>query len=260
MTNRLKRLARPQPEAPRADDAPGGADAERELLLELLAQQQRVAQIGLITAGLAHDVDNHIQVISGATFLALRRKNPEDWKLALEKVQFQCCALTEVTRAFLGFVQKQDSVGASTFRVSKVIEEAHRLTRPFAHQRGVTLTHCVEDEGEVAGERRLAIQAIVNLITNAVRACAGGTGRIVLRGSRPLRGTCRLEVCDNGPGIPDNISRRLFRPFATGSPGAGGNGLGLFIVRQNIRRLGGSIRVHSSSDGTAFEIDLPVTG
>ena len=92
------------------------AATDRQTLLELLAQQQRVAQVGLVTAGLAHDVDNHEQVISGVTFLALRRRNPEEWKRALEKVQAQCCALSEMTRAFLGFVRRRDDAVHAKFR------------------------------------------------------------------------------------------------------------------------------------------------
>ena len=77
---------------------------------------------------------------------------------------------------------------------------------------------------------------------------------------QPAPGTCRVTIRDNGPGISDQMRGRLFRPFASGTDSEGGNGLGLFIVRQNIRRLGGTIRVRSSNAGTAFEINLPCSG
>nr|MDJ0974683.1 ATP-binding protein [Planctomycetota bacterium] len=67
----------------------------------------------------------------------------------------------------------------------------------------------------------------------------------------------RIEVEDNGPGIPGHLRRRIFRPFVTGDAKDGGRGVGLFIVRQAVRRLGGSIRVESGPKGTRFGIDLP---
>jgi len=96
-------------------------EAKNEMLMELLTQQQRVAQAGLVTAGLAHDVDNHVQIIIGSAYLASRRANPEDWKSALSKIQEQCVALTETTRAFLGFVRRSDTVGKSEFDIAQVV-------------------------------------------------------------------------------------------------------------------------------------------
>jgi signal transduction histidine kinase len=64
-------------------------------------------------------------------------------------------------------------------------------------------------------------------------------------------------VIDDGPGIPDDMRGRLFRPFATGHRDTGGRGLGLFVVRQAIRKLGGSIRVETSSSGTTFRLEFP---
>jgi len=112
--------------------------------------------------------------------------------------------------------------------------------------------------GTLVGERRLAIQAVVNLVSNAVRACSEREGaRVAITVSQPTPGTCRVTVRDNGPGIPDSMRGHLFRPLASGSHSEGGNGLGLFIVRQNTRRLGGTIRVRSSNEGAVFELNLP---
>ncbi len=234
-------------------------EAKNEMLLELLTQQQRVAQAGLVTAGLAHDVNNHIQIISGSAYLAARRDNPDDWKSALDKIQEQCLALTETTRAFLGFVRRRDALEQSEFEIAQVVDETRRLGQSLARHHGVELAvDATQACGTLRGERRLAIQALVNLVSNGVRACSGREGaRVAIAVSQPTAGTCRVAIRDNGPGIPDHVRGSLFRPLASGSLSEGGNGLGLFIVRQNIRRLGGSIRVRTSSAGTVFEINLP---
>lgn len=230
---------------------------EREMLLEMLAQQQRVAQAGLITSGLAHDVKNHIFVLSGSAELALSSNDPRQWQEALERVRDRCQDLSEVTNAFLSFVRRKKANAHEVFKVGDVVKQACLLANPLVHQSRATLTSNVIGEFIVAGEGRLLVQALVNLISNAVRACEGGTGEVSVIVAPVMGRLCRIEVCDNGPGIPEDVRRRVFRPFATGNAHRGGTGMGLFIVRQAIRRLGGSIRVRTSPRGTKFQIDLP---
>jgi signal transduction histidine kinase len=237
-------------------DAAARWAAERERLLELLAQQQRVAQTGLVTAGLIHDANNHLATMSGAAYLALGSTNPEDWRSALEGVQEQCSVLSETMRSFLAFVRRRDEDEIRSFRLSDAIEQATRLVGPLAHEHRVTVRADVVDDGEAAGHLRLAVQALVNLASNAIRACRANGGEVVLVASRPIDTTCRLEVRDTGPGIPEDIRRRIFRPFATQGD-QGGHGLGLFVVRQTVRQMGGHIRVRTSPRGTTFTIDAP---
>jgi signal transduction histidine kinase len=256
---RVLPTSRPVPPAPPPPAESEGAEAwrrEREELLGLLAQQQRVAQAGLVTSGLAHDLNNHIQAASGMAFLALRGQ-PEDWKEALERIQDRCCAMADTTQAFLSFVGRRAEVDDGRFRLSDVVESAARLAGPLAREHSVRLSASVTEDASVRGEARLAIQALVNLVTNAVRACAEDGGQVRIEAYRSKPGSCRLIVRDDGPGIPDEVRPRLFRPLVTGSGDSGGNGFGLFIVRQTVRRLGGAIRVQTSRKGTAFRIDLP---
>jgi len=264
-------VTRLSPDAHRPDSAPEASctseleaaraswDAERDTLFELLAQQQRVAQAGMITAGLIHDVKNHLQSISGASYLALMSGKPDSWESALTDVQDQCRDLAETMNAFLAFVRRRGSAQWSRFRISEVLSEAARLVAPLADRARVEVEVDVTADAEVAGEPRLAIQMLVNLLSNAVRACEQTQGRIVLRSARPIASTCRIEVHDSGDGIPEEIRGRLFRPFATTHEGDGGTGLGLFIVRQTVRKLKGMLRMSTSPEGTTFTIDLPTS-
>jgi len=238
-------------------ESPERREHDREMLLELLAQQQRVAQVGLITSGLTHDIANHLQVITGRVYRALQHDDPHEWREALERVQQLCAAMTETTRAFLGFVKRRKTTWQESFRLSSVIEEGFRLTRRLAEQECVSLETTSDGDAFIQGEPGLAVQAIVNLVSNAIEACAPSHGQVSIRTSCPSDAVARVEVSDNGPGIPEQIRRRLFRPFATSRDDQGGNGLGLFIVRQTVRKLGGQIRMTTSSEGTTFWIDLP---
>ena len=251
----------PDPDALTPTSAfPQGAEwvEERARLMNLLAQQQRLAQTGLLTAGLAHEISNHAMVIAGLSYAAQRSRDPKSWKEALAQIDERCRDLSQTMSTILAFADRRESSLILTFQASHVVEEAVRLLRPLALKSGVALVHDVQMDAPIQGDERALVQALVNLGSNAVRACAGRSGRIAIRVTAGGDGACRLVVEDDGPGIPENLRRGIFRPFVTSQTDSNGHGLGLFIVRRAIVKLGGSIRVQTSSAGTAFTIDLPV--
>lgn len=247
------------PDQPEGDLAAERAawEREREMLLELLAHQQRVAQAGLVTAGLSHDIKNHVHVLMGVAGLALKSSDPQRWRSALDLIEQQCHDLSDTATAFLHFVRRGEDDPETSFETAVVVEQTGRLVETLAKSRCVQLTWSVVESGLVRGHSRLAIQAIVNLVSNAIRACSKSRGAVEISASVPLAGICRISVADDGPGIPEPIRAELFRPFVGASGPEGGHGLGLFIVRQTVRKLGGSIKVRTSPQGTTFHIDLP---
>lgn len=259
--------------APTPHDAPGAGSngasslapppswqAEREALYELLAHEQRVAQVGLVTSGLAHDVMNGLQLISGAAQVALLSRDPLAARDALEKVTAHCQDVAEITRALLQFVKRRDAPEEAVFPIEDCMATAERLVAPLARVKRVTLSRRTSGTPQARGDSRLLVQAVVNLVTNAIHACSQTSGRVEVSASRLPDGTGKIEIADTGPGIPEAIRGRIFRPFESGRGPSGGNGLGLFIVRQSLRRLHGTIRVRSSPDGTRFTLLLPSVG
>lgn len=242
---------------PAVDTAPTGWEAERARLLEMLAQQQRLAQAGLVTAGLAHEVSNHLMRMSGSAYMALCGRDPAEWCKALDRVQKECDDLAQTMETLLTFVRQRSAGATMAFSLSTVVREATRLLRPLARKEGVILEHTSVGDAHLRGDQRLAVQALVNLGTNAVHACGVLGGRLTLHAQCDGGVPAFIEVTDDGPGIPDDMRGRLFRPFATGHRDTGGRGLGLFVVRQGVRRLGGSIRVETSPAGTTFRLEFP---
>ena len=234
-------------------------EAEKAQLMGMLTRLQRVSQTGLITSALAHDANNYVQAISGASYLALQKDSPQRWRDALEKIQQQCVAMAETTTCFLGFVRRRETAGGMQFALSRVVADTCRLLKPLALRRSVSLDHAIGEDALVNGDPRHATQAMVNLVTNAIRACASGDGRVTITAGATAEGMCRIEVADNGPGIPEEIRSRIFRPFATGHAEDGGNGLGLFIARRLVRELAGRITLTSSPRGATVSIDLPTS-
>lgn len=233
---------------------------ERERLLSMVAQQQRVAQTGLVTSGLVHEVSNHVMLINGLAYMALRGCDPAKWKSTLGQIQERCDEISETMRTVLDFVGRRQEGRLESFRVSGVLEEAARLLRPLALAKSIGIDRQVRHDAVLLGERRLLVQALVNLASNAVRAYDGATGRIRLSASSSDGTRCLIDVEDRGGGIPEHLRHRLFRPFVTGHASSGGSGLGLFLVRQVVRRMGGTIRVESSRFGTKIRLDLPAGG
>ncbi len=244
-------------DSPRASEERAAWGRERERLLELLAQQQRIAQAGLVTAALAHDTNNELQVMSGTAALALSADDPDEREAALRLIMDRSMVLADTMRAFLAFVKRRDMEEGGDFLLSDVVGQTSGLAHPLAKTHGVSVTWDVVEDARILGELRVANQAVLNLVSNAIRACSENGGRVVVTVSRPSPGLARIVVTDDGPGIVDEVRRSLFRPFATGNEKTGGTGLGLFIVRLAVRRMNGTIRLLTSTKGSTFRIDLP---
>lgn len=232
-------------------------DREKENLLQIIVRQQRLAQAGLLTASLTHDVGNFVQLISGAAFLALDSDDPEEWRAGLREVQESCRDLSDLTRAFMNLFRRQEEQREGRFRLSQVLTQVERIVRTYARKMRVDLNITIHGEDEIVGEQRLAVQAVVNLATNAVKACASGSGRVEIEILPHTTETVGIRVSDNGPGIPREVRARLFRPYSAAAGSDDGHGLGLFIVRQTVRQLGGRIRIHTSEEGTTFVLEFP---
>jgi signal transduction histidine kinase len=215
---------------------------------------ERLAAVGRLAAGLAHEIRNPIAA------MRLKAENA----LASNDVARRESAL----RAIL------DQVG----RLDVLLRDLLAMTQPAQPKIvdvdvGALLGNAVEAHAELAGSRgiRLAVAAIDlpaglarmdadqirrsldNLVLNAIQNTPPG-GAVSLSAER-LNQTLRLRVSDTGPGVPPGIRERLFEPFVTGRPD--GTGLGLSIVRETARWHGGEARLISSPQGAVFEIELP---
>lgn len=229
---------------------------ERDRLLNMLAQQQRIAHTGLITSGLVHEISNFVMLMSGTSYMAARSNDPTRWRDTLNTIPAKCDEIVQTMESVLAFTGKRGDDELESFHAAQAIRQAVRLLAPLASADDVDLAPHIEDDTLVVGEQQLLVQAIVNLGSNAIRACEGG-GRVRVHVSKPDASTCRIDVVDNGTGVPEHLRGRLFQPFTTGAANSGGHGLGMFIVRQVIRRMSGTIRVTTSPNGTTVRLEIP---
>ncbi len=241
-----------------------GAENERLIgsLEERVAQKtrdvlraDRLATLGGIAAGFAHELGNSLNVIRGFTAVALREL-PDDHQNRpdLEAVRRETGRAAGLLERFLVFARSRDAVTAPQ-SIEPVLREAVEVVGPAAAQARVTTrVELAPGLPEVNADADMLRQAFLNLCVNAVQAMEGGGALRV--SARADGGEVLVEFQDSGPGISADVRAHVFEPFYTTK--ASGTGLGLAIVRQAAETHGGAVEVESPPGGGAlFRMRLP---
>lgn len=241
------------------------ANAKLEDTWQQLVMSEKLASIGEITAGVAHEINNPVAVIQGN--LDVMRESlgerADSVAVELDLIDRQVARINSIVGKLLQFARPHEFSGA---------EEAVDL-RPLVHDCLVLVEHVlskaeIEVETDLAEAPRVRIEAgemqqvVVNLLVNAAQAMtAAGTIRLRLRAEkREGREGALLSVQDTGPGVPDTLIDKMFDPFFT-TKQAEGTGLGLSISQTLIQRAGGRITYRNLAEGGAeFCVWLPAAG
>lgn len=232
-----------------------------------LAISQRMASLGTLAAGVAHEINNPLTYVTlhqGEVLDALDRA-AEGEPLDLDRLRQQLREamdgtqrVQEIVRSLRTFSRIEDSVPTPVL-VEPAIDAAIRMTVNEIRHRGRLVRRYDNTEPAVADEARLT-QVLVNLLVNAAHALdqgAADTNEIVV-GTHSDESSVYIEVSDNGAGIPAEILPRIFDPFYTTKPGGKGTGLGLSLAHRTIEELGGELTADSRlGQGSSFTIRLP---
>lgn len=228
-----------------------------------ISQEQRLSELGLLAAGIAHEIHNPLGSVRLAVQSLLReidQQHADPVELAdyLRLVDDQIDKCIEVTRRLLLLSRHPDTRNALV-DINDAVADAVHLLDYDAGLRGVRQTI----DADPQRPRILADQAelrmvVLNLLQNAHHAMPGG-GEIRVRTRSVASGEVRIEVIDNGSGIAPGVLPHIFDPFySRRADGQAGTGLGLTICRSIIERYGGTIAVESKQGcGTTFTVTLP---
>lgn len=216
----------------------------------------RLATLGGIAAGFAHELGNSLNVISGYTAVVLREL-PEDaaHRPDLAAVKRETQRAASLLERFLVFARSR-TTHVLMQPLEPVLREAVEVVGPAAAQARVT-TSVQVDPGlpDVEADAELLRQAFLNLCVNAIQAMQPGPGTLAVR-LRAEGGSVLAEFQDSGPGIEPDALKHVFEPFFTTK--ANGTGLGLAIVRQAAETHGGTVEVESRPGaGALFRVRLP---
>ena len=222
---------------------------------EQLRLKESLAQVGELTAGIAHEFRNGLATIHGYARLLDLKRMPDAFRPHVEGIRQETDALGEVVTNFLNFA-KPTQVSLLPVDLRAIAERAAEEVRNEARSHGGSVT-VRGDFPVIEGDDVLLRQAFSNLLRNAVEACIGASvaPQVVVDG-RLEGGNIRVTIDDNGPGIAVADRERIFRPFVT-SKGRG-TGLGLALVQKIIVTHNGRIHVGTSSGGGAsLQVTLP---
>jgi len=233
---------------------------ELQSLQRQVIRQERLAAVGQLVSGVAHEINNPLQAILGfAELLQMQADVSDDVKNDLILIQKESARACGIIRNLALFARQQTGEAARV-RLGDVITSVAELRQRRLEQEDIELR--VEDESK---QQVLAVmtelqQVLLNFVVNAEQA-------IVMSGRRPGRVTLRtrdegdriiLEVEDTGPGVPHDNEAKLFQPFFTTKPVGQGTGLGLSVSYGIIDSLGGHIGYRRAAAGGAlFYFDLP---
>jgi signal transduction histidine kinase len=230
-------------------------------LEEQVQRAQRLAALGRLAGGLAHEIRNPLGITRAAAQM-LQRELADQAALSqyTQVIQTEVDRVDRLIEQLLAYA-RPTPMQRGPVDIAELIEQTLTLTRAYAAQRGVTLGAEVDDTlPPLEGDAELLHQALVNLVLNGINATMEGGEvhvRACVQGAEPATAFVVLAVHDTGGGIRADDLPHIFDPFFTTR--VDGTGLGLSIVQQIVEDHQGTVAVHSTpGEGTRFTVRLPV--
>jgi two-component system NtrC family sensor kinase len=235
---------------------------EQRMLEAQIIQNDKMASIGQLVSGVAHELNNPLTSIAGLAELLLERPpHPEFPRDHLKVIHDQAERAGRIVRNLLTFARK--GVPEKTaVDLNDVVTRTSLLITYELQLHGIDLSSDLSAEPvTVLGDRYELQQVLLNLITNAVQAVSG------LEPDKPRRitliteqadGQAVLRVCDSGPGVSKHLAPYLFTPFFTTKAPGEGTGLGLSLSYGLVKAHGGALTYEPSENGAEFRVTLPL--
>lgn len=246
--------------------AMGRVSADRRAMGEQLFQVQKLAILGELAAGVAHEINNPMMIISQeAEIIGLLvdrsdlagTPQAEEIRESVQQIKEQVARCGGITQGMLQAARKRDAV-AQPVDINHLVEDMVVLVEREAAMSGVSVVRMYSERiPPVATDGPMLRQVVLNLLSNAAQAIKDG-GKIFV--TTALRDdTVLVEIRDTGPGITSENMDKLFSPFFTTKPAGQGTGLGLSISLRIVNELGGTLTAASEpGQGAAFTVTLPL--
>ena len=234
------------------------AEQARAELARHMAQLEKLAALGRMAAGVAHEVNNPLAAILNYTEVLLRRSDTRPESLpTLLKIDAEVRRIRELLTDLLGY-SRDVARSSGPVELPPLAEETLQLAAPEFKRRQVQAQLLsAPDLPPALGDSHGIKQVLLNLLLNSAQALEGRGGHVWL-GVEEAGGRLFVEAADDGPGVPPELAGRIFEPFFTTKPEGQGTGLGLFTSAEIVARHGGRLRHEPRPGGGAvFRFDLP---
>jgi len=226
--------------------------------LDQVIQTEKLADLGRLAVGIAHEINNPLAIIAYAMELLQRDGGLTPFQVEMaERIESEIERLKSLTGGLLSFSSNREGC-RRLVALNDLVEEVLRLVRFELQRQAIQLETEFDELPLVSADPGKLKQVVINLVMNAAQAMQG-EGTVTLRTRRDSEGAVELEVSDTGPGIPVELHEDIFTPFFTTKAEGEGTGLGLYLCRTIAREHGGDIVIGSSpTGGAAFRVRLPV--
>jgi two-component system NtrC family sensor kinase len=246
------------------------ADLEKAKSDEVLLHESKMAALGKLAAGVAHEINNPLAVIGEEAGWMKDLLQEEDvahsphlqeFQESIKKIEYHANRVKKVTHRLLGFARRMEPTMEKVM-INAVLEECVGFLENEARYRNITMAKQLADDlPAIASDPSQLQQVFLNILNNAIDAI-GKDGTITLKTFHEPEGEkVVVQIADTGPGLPKDLLPKIFDPFFTTKEVGKGTGLGLSISHSIIDKLGGSMSVDSEpGHGTTFTIALPMKG
>lgn len=227
-------------------------------LLRQLAYNEKMAELGKISAGVVHELNAPLSVIVSAAQMIMREDGVPDGVLEMiSRISTEAQRLSHLTKGLLNFSSHDETICEVDLNLS--IDFILNFLNYEAARRAVIILKQFDFSLPVIKlDANTLKQILLNIIMNALQAMEESGGKLLVE-TEGGDGAVRFIITDNGPGIPNEVLAQIFdRYFTTKKPGEG-TGLGLFVTKSLVENMGGEISVTSRiGGGTTFTVTLPI--
>jgi two-component system sensor histidine kinase HydH len=227
-------------------------------LFKQLAYNEKMAELGRISAGVVHELNAPLSVIVSASQMIMREEGvPEPVREMIDRINTEAQRLSQMTRGILSFSSHEEAGGDAD--VNLTVEFVLDFLCYEAARRGVSLMKNLDHRLPVVRvDSNVLKQIVINIAMNALQAMEPEGGRLMVESRAPGNSEVCIVIADTGPGIAVEALARIFEPYFTTKRPGEGTGLGLFVTRTLVENLGGRIEVNSAvGEGTCFTVTLP---
>lgn len=228
---------------------------EATLQAELL-HADKLAGIGSFAAGIAHDINNPLQLILGLAENLAEERDLNAVHLQARDIIEAVKRTTAICRDLTSYSRRTSSLQSSVIAINTKLDEALKIARYAVALQDIEIRKSYQRGVTIKGNPDDLLHVFINLITNAVQAMEHG-GRLTLE-TAVVDGATQIRVSDSGCGIPQELLGQIFEPFFTTKPPGKGTGLGLYNIKNVIHHMHGTIGVESQvGRGSTFTITFP---
>lgn len=238
-------------------------EVELEDEKERLIQSDKMASLGVLASGIAHEIGNPLGALRGRLEMLemAAAKGPVDQEFLQERIQKMIPLvdrMTKIIRGFKAYARDGSQDPKENFDLTELVIDIVEMSREKCKRLGIDLqVEGLDEKVFVFGRETEIGQVIVNLFNNACDVVVDHEKPFVKIGLEEAENDVRLRVMDSGGGIPDAVAKKIFDPFYTTKGVGKGTGLGLSISRSLVEGHGGQLELVTGSPNTTFELTLP---